>query len=110
MKKLSHLASSALLCGALAAAPLAIAQDTQSPTQQTDPQTQGQMQQATKIFVGTISKEGENCVLKDTATNVTYQLDDQAKAKKYLGKDVKVTGSFDANSNTIHVEMIEPAS
>jgi hypothetical protein len=41
---------------------------------------------------------------------MTYQLDDQSKAKKYEGKEVKVTGSFDANSNTIHVDSIEAAA
>jgi uncharacterized protein YdeI (BOF family) len=126
MKKLSvtsMLAATALLCGVTA-----FAQDTttQQPSQspsasqpsatQTDPQAsgatgaQGQMQQATKVFTGKISKDGDRLVLKDSATNMTYQLDDQAKAKKYEGKDVKVNGSLDANSNTIHVDSIEAGS
>ena len=126
MKKLSvtsMLASTALLCGVTA-----FAQDTttQQPSQspstsqpsasQTDPQAsgatgaQGQMQQATKVFTGKISKDGDRLVLKDAATNMTYQLDDQSKAKKYEGKDVKVNGSLDANSNTIHVDSIEAGS
>ncbi|HEX3321346.1 MAG TPA: DUF5818 domain-containing protein [Terriglobales bacterium] len=126
MKKLSvtsMLAATALLCGVTA-----FAQDTttQQPSQspstsqpsasQTDPQAsgatgaQGQMQQATKVFTGKISKDGDRLVLKDAATNMTYQLDDQSKAKKYEGKDVKVNGSLDANSNTIHVDSIEAGS
>ena len=126
MKKLSvtsMLAATALLCGVTA-----FAQDTttQQPSQspsasqpsatQTDPQAsgatgaQGQMQQATKVFTGKISKDGDRLVLKDSATNMTYQLDDQTKAKKYEGKDVKVNGSLDANSNTIHVDSIEAGS
>jgi len=117
------LAATALLCGVTA-----FAQDTttQQPSQspstsqpsasQTDPQAsgatgaQGQMQQATKVFTGKISKDGDRLVLKDAATNMTYQLDDQSKAKKYEGKDVKVNGSLDANSNTIHVDSIEAGS
>lgn len=125
MKKLTltgYLAASALLCGVTAVTPL-VAQDTTqqspsatqqspaaAPTAQADPQAQGQMQQATKVFTGKITKDGDRLVLKDASTNMTYQLDDQAKAKKYEGKDVKVNGSFDANSNTIHVDSIEAAS
>ena len=129
MKKLSvtsMLSATALLCGVTA-----FAQDTTtqqpaqspsaSPTSQSpstspaDPQAgatgaQGQMQQATKVFTGKITKDGDRLVLKDSATNMTYQLDDQAKAKKYEGKDVKVNGSLDANSNTIHVDSIDSAS
>jgi uncharacterized protein YdeI (BOF family) len=125
MKKLSvtsMLAATALLCGVTA-----FAQDTttQQPAQspsasqpsasQADPQAgapsaQGQMQQATKVFTGKITKDGDRLVLKDSATNMTYQLDDQSKAKKFEGKDVKVNGSLDANSNTIHVESIDSAS
>jgi negative regulator of sigma E activity len=116
MKKLSltsFLAASALLCGVTAVTPLvaqnAKEQNPAQPTAQADPQA-GQMQQATKVFTGKITKDGDRLVLKDTATNMTYQLDDQSKAKKYEGKEVKVTGSFDANSNTIHVESIEAAA
>jgi uncharacterized protein YdeI (BOF family) len=127
MKKLTltgYLAASALLCGVTAVTPL-VAQDTTqqtptaaptqqspsaAPTAQADPQAQGQMQQATKVFTGKITKDGDRLVLKDASTNMTYQLDDQAKAKKYEGKDVKVNGSFDANSNTIHVDSIEAAA
>ena len=83
---------------------------TQAPTQTPDQAQAGQMQQATKVFTGKISKDGDRLVLKDASTNMTYQLDDQAKAKKYEGKSVKVNGSFDANSNTIHVDSIESAS
>ena len=42
---------------------------------------------------------------------MTYQLDDQAKAKKYEGKDVKVNGSYNTEQgNTIHVDSIEAAA
>ena len=130
LSMICSLAASALLCGVAAVTPV-VAQDAtqQSPAQPTatspqaqpDPQTQaptqtpdqahaGQMQQATKVFTGKISKDGDRLVLKDASTNMTYQLDDQAKAKKYEGKSVKVNGSFDANSNTIHVDSIESAS
>jgi hypothetical protein len=63
-----------------------------------------------KAFSGTIVKDGGKLVLKDTTNKVVFQLDDQSKAKDYVGKDVKVTGSLDASTNTIHVESIEAAS
>lgn len=34
-------------------------------------------------------------------------LDDQENAKKYEGKQVKVTGSFNTGTNTIHVTSIQ---
>ena len=63
-----------------------------------------------KAFSGTIVKDGNMLVLKDTASKTVFQLDDQAKAKQYVGKEVKVTGSLDASTNTIHVEDIQAAS
>jgi hypothetical protein len=41
---------------------------------------------------------------------MNYQLDDQAKAKPYLGKQVKITGKLEMRSNTIHINSIEPVS
>jgi hypothetical protein len=49
-------------------------------------------------------------VLKDPMTKMSYQLDDQEKAARYVGKQVKVTGKLDMSSNTIQVESIEPIS
>lgn len=37
----------------------------------------------------------------------SYQLDDQDKAKEFDGKNVKITGSLDEESMTIHVKQIE---
>jgi hypothetical protein len=48
-------------------------------------------------------------VLK-TSDNMTYQLDDQARAKEYEGKQVQVTGSLDSGSNTIKVQDIKQAA
>ena len=36
-------------------------------------------------------------------------LDDEESAKKYEGKQVKITGTFDTASNTIHITNIEAA-
>jgi hypothetical protein len=63
-----------------------------------------------KAFTGRIAKENGELVLKDSVTKVSYKLDDPAKAKQYVGKQVKVTGKLDMNSNTIQITDIEPLS
>jgi uncharacterized protein YdeI (BOF family) len=85
------------------------------PTDQPAPQNEAQMPasgEATtheaKTFTGNIVKENGGLVLKDPVTKVSYKLSDHAKAKQYIGKQVKVTGKLDTNSNTIRVEIIEP--
>jgi hypothetical protein len=64
--------------------------------------------EASKAFSGNILRENSELMLEDPVTKVTRKLDDQTKAKQFLGKRVKVTGKLDANTNTIHVEKIEP--
>lgn len=58
-------------------------------------------------FTGRVVKQDGEIVLMDAVTKVTYKFDDPAKAKKYVGQHVKVTGKLDMNSNTILVESIE---
>jgi hypothetical protein len=36
-----------------------------------------------------------------------YKLDDQSKAKEYVGKDVKILGTLDRQSNEIKVKSID---
>ncbi len=55
-------------------------------------------------------KMGGKFVLYNAATKTTYQLDDQEKPKDFAGQKVKVTGSYDKATKTIHVESIEAAS
>jgi uncharacterized protein YdeI (BOF family) len=83
------------------------------------PQTQQQQNEAqmpssgdttthdAKVFTGRIVKESGEFVLNDPVTKVSYKLRDPAKAKQYQGKQVKVTGKLDMNSNTIEVDSIE---
>jgi len=72
-------------------------------------QDNAQQQPAARTFSGTILKANDVYVLK-TGDNMTYQLDDQARAKEYEGKQVQVTGSLDASSNTIKVQDIKQAA
>jgi uncharacterized protein YdeI (BOF family) len=81
----------------------------ESATPQTATPQNDMQNAASKPFSGTIVKEKGKLVLKDSATNVSYKLDDQDKAKEFEGKQVKVTGKLDATSNQIHVENIEAA-
>ncbi len=53
---------------------------------------------------------GGKFVLQDTAKKVTYMLDDQEKPREFAGQEVKVTGTYDKKTKTIHVESIEAAS
>jgi hypothetical protein len=80
----------------------------------TQQQNEGQMPasgeattEEAKTFSGKIVKENGQLMLKDPVTKVSYRFDDAAKAKQYAGKQVKVTGKLDLNTNTIHVESIE---
>ena len=66
-----------------------------------------QSEQKTKIFSGTIIKNGDSYVLSDAANKLAYVLDNAEKASPYEGKKVKVTGTVDVASNTIHVETIQ---
>ena len=63
-----------------------------------------------KAFSGRIAKENGELVLQDSVTKVSYKLDDPTKAEQHVGKQVKVTGKLDMNSNTIQVDGIEPLS
>ena len=72
---------------------------------------QGQISsQNQQIFIGRIVKGSDRLVLKDRASNTTYQLDRQDLAKHYDGKNVRVTGTLDKEDKTIHVSTIEPLS
>jgi hypothetical protein len=50
---------------------------------------------------------GGDLVLADG--NLVYRLDDQEKPTQFAGLKVKVTGTLDAKSKTIHVIDIKPA-
>jgi|SRR5271156_1136486 len=63
-----------------------------------------------KAFSGNILRENSELILEDPVTKVTHKLDDETKAKQFVGKRVKVTGKLDSNTNTIQVEKIVPSS
>ena len=51
-------------------------------------------------------KTPDKFVLYNPATKMIYQLDDQNQAMFFGGRKVKVTGSYDASTKTIHVKDI----
>lgn len=51
-------------------------------------------------------RDGEKYVLK-VSGNTTYQLDEQSSAEQYQDKEVKIVGTVEPGSNTIHVVRIE---
>jgi hypothetical protein len=54
-------------------------------------------------------KMGGKYVLFDAASKTIYELDDQTKPEEFAGKDVKVTGTLDSATKTIHVVSIKAA-
>jgi hypothetical protein len=66
--------------------------------------------QSIKTFTGTVMEQGDVFVLSDKANKTNYQLDDPKKVREYEGKQVKVTGTLDAQNLTIHVETIAEVS
>jgi Protein of unknown function (DUF5818) len=55
-------------------------------------------------------KAGSKYVLYDGATKTVYQLDDQTKPEAFAGAKVKVTGTLDDATKTIHVTSIKAAA
>jgi Protein of unknown function (DUF5818) len=76
-------------------------QTTPAPSASADAQTQNS-------FSGTVVKTGNHYVLK--TDKMTYQLDDETKAKQFEGKQVTVNGTLDKSTGVIRVTDIQPAS
>jgi uncharacterized protein YdeI (BOF family) len=99
MKKILLYVAGALLVFTVAPR-LAFTYSARSSMQQESPQK-------AKVFSGTIVKNGDNYILSDAASKISYLLDDAKTASQFEGKRVKVTGTVDVASNTIHVATIQ---
>jgi Protein of unknown function (DUF5818) len=55
------------------------------------------------------AKGGGSFVLIDPETKTVYQLDDQQKPEPFAGQRVRVSGTYDEPSKTMHIESIESA-
>jgi lipopolysaccharide export system protein LptA len=112
MKKTLGLVATLAVGAALV--PATFAQQDQPAQQQSPGMSQSQpdegsaqSQQSPAEYTGTVMKSAGKYVLKTDAG--TLQLDDQAKAKKYAGKQVTVSGTVDKGTGMIHVSDIAPA-
>jgi|ERR1700676_1343707 hypothetical protein len=56
------------------------------------------------------AKMGGKYVLYDSSAKRVYELDDQKKGEQFAGEKVKVTGTYDKASKTLHVTDISGAS
>jgi Protein of unknown function (DUF5818) len=65
---------------------------------------------AKKMCTAKCTKAGGKYVLYSAATKKVYALDDQTKPEQFAGQRVKVTGSLDQATETIHVTNIAPGS
>jgi len=90
------------------ASPMPVIQEPQTPPSQTTPDKAMPNQDSSKstTFTGTVVKDGEQYVLRDSSGSI-YKLDDSSRAQAFEGKTVKVTGRLDANSKMIHVDSIQ---
>lgn len=61
-----------------------------------------------QAFLGTIAKKNGHYVL--TAGIFTFKLNDQAQAKKFNGKKVRVSGKLNPQTNRIQVASIKKVS
>lgn len=81
----------------------------QSPDSSTSMQNSQGMQNAVgSTFTGTVVKAGGKYVLQTAGSN--YQLDDQDKAKQFVGQQVKINGNLDSSTSMIHISDISPTS
>jgi Protein of unknown function (DUF5818) len=115
MKSLTllRLAGLLVLLISLAGIPLygQAAQGQQDPAAQSQPSMgqESNQSQTSHIFVGKIAKSKGDLVFKDDAGTM-YKLDNADQAKSFVGKSVKITGTLDEATKTIHVTNIESPS
>lgn len=81
----------------------------QRPSQEPGTEMEHNRQNEVKTYTGKVNKKGSTYVLELPSQKTYYILSDQKKAESFDGKNVKVTGSLDAATNTINVQTIEAA-
>jgi hypothetical protein len=88
--------------------PSADQQGAQQPTSPSQDSSSSVPTTQSSSFSGTVVKAGGKYVLK--TSDMSYQLDDQKKAKQFVGQQVKVIGTLDSSTSTIHMADIGPAN
>lgn len=84
----------------------------QNPAAQSQPSTseQSAQSQPSQIFVGKVTKSRAGDLLLQGDAGMSYKLDNADEARPFVGRNVTVTGTLDAATNTIHITKIEPPS
>ena len=83
----------------------------QQPSSQqpsTSSQTSSSERQSAQSFEGKITRSGNQLVFQDSSSQTSYQLDDQSKVAAYEGKNVKLMGTVDPKTNSMHVIDVTP--
>ena len=117
MRKLNYFGTAILAAGLTCIPALAQTQPS-APQDPAPPQTQPSQASPSnsdataqsQAFTGTIVKGSDGYMLQDDTNKTSYKLDDAKMAKKFSGKSVRVTGTLDSASNTIHVTNVQAAS
>lgn len=78
-----------------------------APERSTSSETNDERTQEALAFTGRLEEDKGTLVLHDPVTKLRYRLDDPAKARPYLGKQVKIVGKLAMRSNTIHIDSVE---
>jgi cytoskeletal protein RodZ len=80
--------------------------NSQEPSRQQAPDSQAQSGTSTEAqsFTGTIVKSGDKYMFQDAASGNTYDIDHQEQVKEYEGRKVKVHGTLDPSTKTIHMQ------
>jgi Protein of unknown function (DUF5818) len=119
MKSLSLLRLLGLLALLISLASIPLyGQDQQAGSKPQDPAEQSQtsmsqqsgQSQPSQIFVGKVAKSKAGDLLLKGDAGMSYKLDNADQATPFVGKNVKITGTLDAATNTIHITSIEPPS
>jgi hypothetical protein len=80
------------------------------PNSQPQQQSKANSPQSAKMFQGKIARADEQLVFWDPSSQTAYQVDDQSKVAPYEGKNVKIVGTVDTKTNTLHVVDVAPTS
>ena len=115
MKKINHLEGTIPLLMAAVLCAFTPGLAAQGSNNKPDQGQQQQNEDQSKSFAGKILKlqNGKYALITGQTTDGRLSghfLDNQDEAKKYEGQQVKVTGTLEAASNTIHVTKIEAAA
>jgi uncharacterized protein YdeI (BOF family) len=83
---------------------------TESPSENSPSSTTSANSDSEKTFMGSLARSGGEYVLHSANGDYKLVVNDKDQAQTLEGKDVKITGSLDSRSNTIHVKSMEPSS